>query len=78
MKPRLQFPELEFKTTRWRGKKVALYSLSDLLGDDTARQLIEGSKYEGEKYAVMKSARHNVPVEMLLMQLQAYIARTGP
>jgi hypothetical protein len=78
MQPRLRFPELGFTTTSWRGKRVPVYSLTDLLGDDTARQLIEGSKYKGHEYVVMKSARHNVPVEILLMQLQAYIARPEP
>jgi hypothetical protein len=77
--PRVQFPELEFKTTVWRGTKVAVYSLTDLLGKDKARELIEGegSKYADQKCVVIKRARHNVPVELLLMQLQAYMARPG-
>lgn len=79
MQPRLQFPELEFKTTLWRGNKVAVYSLTDMLGPETAKELIEGpgSKYTDQSCVVMKRARHNVPVEMLLMQLQAYIAKPG-
>lgn len=77
LRPRLRFPELEFHTTVWRGTKVAVYSLTDLLGEDKARQLIEGSKYVDQNCVVMKRARHNVGVEMLLMQLQAYIARPG-
>jgi hypothetical protein len=78
IQPRIRFPELEFKTTIWRGKKVAVYSLFDLLGDVTAQQLIEGSEYEGQKYVIIPSAKHNVPVEILLMQLQAYLARPKP
>jgi len=78
LQPRLMFPELEFHTTTWRGRKVAVYSLADLLGEDKAQELIKGSKYAGEKCVVIKRARHNVPVEMLLMQLQAYIAQPGP
>lgn len=77
LQPRVQFPELEFKTTVWRGEKVAVYSLTDLLGPEKARELIKGSKYEDQKCVVMKRARHNVPVEILLMQLQAYIAQPG-
>ena len=79
MQPRLQFPDLEFKTTTWRGKKVAVYSLTDMLGPEKAQELIEGSgsKYADQSCVVMKRARHNVPVEMLLMQLQAYIAKPG-
>jgi hypothetical protein len=78
MQPRLRFPELEFHTTMWRGRQVAVYSLTDLLGEDKAQELIGDSKYADEKCVVMKRARHNVPVEILLMQLQAYIARPGP
>ncbi|KAF2630097.1 hypothetical protein BU25DRAFT_265552 [Macroventuria anomochaeta] len=77
MQPRLQFPELEFKTTTWRGRKVAVYSLTDLLSPEKAQELISGpgSKYASQKCVVIKRARHNVPVEMLLMQLQSYIAK---
>lgn len=78
LKPRVRYPELEFHTTVWRGKKVAVYSLTDLLGENKAQELIEGSHYAGERSVVIKAARHNVPVEILLMQLQAYIAQPGP
>jgi hypothetical protein len=78
LQTRLRYPELEFKDTTWRGKKVAVSSLTDLLGEDKARQLMEGSQYDGERCFVIKQARHNVPVELLLMRLQAYIARPGP
>lgn len=77
LQPRLQYPELEFTSTVWRGKKVAVYSLTDLLGEEKARDLIVGSKYEQAKCVVLKGARHNVPVEILLMQLQSYIAQPG-
>lgn len=80
--PRLQtrsrFPPLEFKKTKWQGKKVAVYSLHDLLGEDKTRELVQGSQYKGETCVVMKRGRHNVPVELLLMQLQSYLAEPGP
>ena len=78
LQPRIHYPELEFKTTIWRGRRVALYSLTDLLGEEQARQLTDGSKYEGERCVVVKRARHNVPVEILLMRLQAYITQPLP
>ncbi|KAH9880086.1 hypothetical protein J1614_002112 [Plenodomus biglobosus] len=80
LQPRLKFPELVFHTTLWKGRKVALYSLTDLLGEGKAQELIKGSdsKYGDEKCVIIKRARHNVPVEMLLMQLQAYIAQSAP
>jgi hypothetical protein len=78
LQPRVRFPEIEFKTTTWRGRQVPLYSLTDLLGEEKARKFIEDSKYAGEKCVVLKRGRHNVPVETLLMRLQAYIAECGP
>jgi hypothetical protein len=78
LQPRAQFPELDFNTTIWRGRKVAVYSLTDLLGEDKAQELIQGSAYAEEKCVVVKRARHNVPMEILLMRLQAYLARPGP
>ncbi|KAL1654365.1 hypothetical protein SLS61_002965 [Didymella pomorum] len=79
MQPRLQFPPLEYHTTVWRGRAVPVYSLVDLLGEEKARELIEGpkSKYAEHKCVVMKGARHNVPVETQLMQLQTYVAQPG-
>jgi hypothetical protein len=78
LQPRTRFPKLEFHTTVWRGANVALYSLTDLLGADKAQHLIDGSQYAEETCVAMKRARHNVPVDILLMRLQAYIARPGP
>lgn len=78
LQPRLRYPDLEFKSTIWRGRRVALYSMTDLLGEENAQQMVEGSKYESENCVVVKRARHNVPVEILLMRLQAYIAQPGP
>ncbi len=74
LQPRLQFPELEFESTTWRTTKIPMYSLTDLLGEEKARALITGSKYEKNTCVVIKRAKHNVPVEILLMQLQSYIA----
>lgn len=53
-----------------------MYSLLDLLGEEKARELVGGEKsqYKTETCVVVKRARHNVPVEVLLMQLQAYTA----
>ncbi|KAI8939674.1 hypothetical protein NX059_003432 [Plenodomus lindquistii] len=80
LQPRLQYPELEFPTASWRGRKVALYSLADMLGEEKAQELIRGSnsKYADAKCVIIKRARHNVPVEMLLMQVHAYIAQCAP
>lgn len=78
LQARAQFSELEFKATTWRGRKVAVYSLMDLLTPEIMQDLIQGSKYEVESCLVVKQARHNVPIELLLLRLQAYIAQSGP
>ncbi|KAF2443920.1 hypothetical protein P171DRAFT_413527 [Karstenula rhodostoma CBS 690.94] len=75
--PRAQFPPLEFPTTRWRGRKVAMYSLTDMLGAERAAALVGGTQYEGEACWVMKRGRQTVGVEMLLGQLQSYLAEPG-
>jgi hypothetical protein len=75
---RIRFPPLDFKTTKWRGSKVAVYSLEDLLGEEKMKELVEESRFEGGGCVVLRRGRHNVPVEMMLMQLQAYLATTGP
>ena len=75
---RTRFPELEFKTSGWRNSRVAVYSLTDLLGEESVKDLALGSKFDGERCLVVKRGRHNVPVELLLMQLQSYLAKPGP
>jgi hypothetical protein len=77
LKPRVRFPPLEFKTTGWRGSKVAVYSLTDLIGEERLGELVKGSKFEQERCLVVKRARHNVPLQLQLMQLQAYITKPG-
>ncbi|KAH7085272.1 hypothetical protein BKA63DRAFT_13966 [Paraphoma chrysanthemicola] len=75
--PRLLYPEFDFKTAIWRGKKIPLYSLTDLLGEEKAREFLAGSKYRDEKCVIIKDARHNMQVQLLLMRLQAYIVQSG-
>lgn len=79
---RALFPPLEYSTTIWRGRKVPLYSLTDMLGEEKALQLLEmrGDEEAIEKRGcwVMKCGRHNVSVELLLLQLNSYLATPGP
>lgn len=78
LQPRSQFPELEFHTTLWRGRRVPVYSLIDLLGEESARVFIKGSTQKGKKCVIMKRTRMTTPAQILLMQLQAFMARCGP
>ncbi|KAF2685617.1 hypothetical protein K458DRAFT_300451 [Lentithecium fluviatile CBS 122367] len=78
LQPRVRFPPLEFKTTLWRGRKVPVYSLPDMLSEEMTRELIRGSKHQNERCLVMKMGEHNVAPQILLMQLQAYLAEPGP
>ncbi|KAF2259954.1 hypothetical protein CC78DRAFT_536691 [Lojkania enalia] len=77
LQPRLWFPPLEFNTTKWRGRDIAVYSLYDLLGEENLRQLIQDTRFEVARCVAMKRGRHNVPVELLLMQSQAFVAKPG-
>ncbi|KAF2751815.1 hypothetical protein M011DRAFT_434908 [Sporormia fimetaria CBS 119925] len=78
LKPRLFIPPLEYKTTVWQGHMVAVFALFDLLGEEKTKELLKGTRFESERCVVMKRARHNVPVESALLQLQAYLAVPGP
>ncbi|CBX98091.1 hypothetical protein IAQ61_010196 [Plenodomus lingam] len=80
LQPRLKFPELSNPTTIWRGRKVALYSLTDLLGEKKAQELVKGngSKYGDAKCVAITRSKHHAPAEISLMQLQAYVARPAP
>jgi hypothetical protein len=78
LQPTLLYPPLEFKTTVWRGSRVPVYSLYDLLGEEQMRDLVQDSLFKDEKCLAVKRARHNVPLELLLMQMQAYLASPGP
>ena len=55
-----------------------MYSLVDLLGEERVRELVEGGPYEGETCLVVKRARHNVSIEMLLMELTSYRTEPAP
>ena len=75
--PRALFPPLQFSSTTWRGRKVPLYSLSDLLGEEKASRLVElaqNNESDEARCWVLKAGRHNVQSELLLMQLQTYQA----
>jgi hypothetical protein len=75
--PRAQFPPLAFPTARWRGRKVALYSLSDMLGAERAAALVSGTPCEEERCWVLRRGRQNVGVEMVLGLLQGYLVEPG-
>lgn len=78
LQPRAIFPPLEFPTTEWKGSRVALYSLYDLLGEEKQKELVQDSRFQTERCLVIKRGRHNVPIELLLMQLQLFLALPAP
>ncbi|ORY15851.1 hypothetical protein BCR34DRAFT_477391 [Clohesyomyces aquaticus] len=78
LRPRHRFPPLEFKTSIWRGRRVAVYGLHDMLGPEKVKELLEGTRFEGEKCVVLKSGYQSLRLQVHLMQLQAYLASLGP
>ncbi|OCK84899.1 hypothetical protein K432DRAFT_413678 [Lepidopterella palustris CBS 459.81] len=80
--PRLQhnlrFPPLYFPTAEWRGHRVSVYSLYDLLGEERMRELVAGTQYENADCVVMKADRKTVSAQMALMRLQTYVADPAP
>lgn len=76
--PRLRYPPLEFKTTRWRDQEVSVYSLPDLLGEENTKELVMGTQFEDAGCIVMRRRRNNTATQLLLMQLQGFLATPGP
>ncbi|KAF2200620.1 hypothetical protein GQ43DRAFT_373376 [Delitschia confertaspora ATCC 74209] len=78
LQPRKRFAPLRFSTADWRGRRVALYSLHDMLGEEKMRELVRGTQFEKATCIVIKGERNNIKPQMLLMQLQAFLAMPGP
>ncbi|KAF2803706.1 uncharacterized protein BDZ99DRAFT_452746 [Mytilinidion resinicola] len=79
LKPSLRFPPLHFPTAVWRGRRVPVYSLIDLLGEEHLAELIKDTKFQDEKnVVVMRESRIAVSAQIKLMQLQAYLAKPMP
>ncbi|KAF2728427.1 hypothetical protein EJ04DRAFT_477323 [Polyplosphaeria fusca] len=76
--PRFRFAPLEFPLIDWRGSGVAVYSLTDLLGEEMVKELMDGSHFASDRCVAMPGARHNVSVQVLLMRVQAYVAACKP
>ncbi|KAF2018502.1 hypothetical protein BU24DRAFT_421485 [Aaosphaeria arxii CBS 175.79] len=78
LQPRIRFPPLDMPTTLWRGSRVPLYSLQDLLGEDGLRQLLVKSRFKDETCVVAKRSQYSTSMELSLLKLQAYTAIPRP
>jgi hypothetical protein len=78
LKPSLRFPPLNFPTTRWRGQSVPVYSLFDLLGEDHMAELLKDTKFQDERWLVIRASRVTRAVQTRLLQLQVYCAKYEP
>lgn len=78
LQPRALFPPLEYRTTEWRGSRVAVYSLFDLLGEEKLGELLKGTRYEGVGCVAVKREKLNMSFEVLLAQMQTYLVVPGP
>ncbi|KAH7137986.1 hypothetical protein B0J11DRAFT_563038 [Dendryphion nanum] len=76
--PRLRYPPLEFSTAEWRGRRVAVYGLVELLGAERVKEVLAGTRFEGVDWVVVRGSRHHVSLEMMLLRLQMYLAVPGP
>ena len=78
LQPRLRFPPLAFQTAEYRGRRVAVYSLFDLLGEERVKELVAGTNFEDANCVVLKESRMIVSAQMALMKLEGYVAESGP
>ena len=65
---------LYFPTVRYRNRRVPIYSLPQLLGEEMAGELLKPSVFRDCKYAVMTVSLGTVDPQIWLMKLQAYLA----
>lgn len=64
----------DFPTAVWRGERVSVYSLVDLLGEQQTRELLMGTKFEGVDWVILKRDSLTVSAQMWLLKLQGYLA----
>lgn len=67
-------PPREFPTAVWRGERVPVYSLADLLGEQQTKELLMSTKFEGVDWVILKRSSLTVSAQMWLLKLQGYLA----
>ncbi|KAF2838501.1 hypothetical protein M501DRAFT_992480 [Patellaria atrata CBS 101060] len=75
LSPEIACPPLWFRTFTCRGKQVSVYGLVELLGQERVDNLV--SDYEMKRSDFTLKVHGTVKVQMALMRLSGYLARSG-
>jgi hypothetical protein len=73
LNPELRNPALEFPTVPYRDKRIPLYCLVDMLGNEKTTELLKDTVFEKSSYLVVKQGRLTAGAQMALMRLQGYL-----
>ncbi|KAI9697856.1 MAG: hypothetical protein M1820_007643 [Bogoriella megaspora] len=71
---RALFPRLEVPMVEWRGERVPVYDLVEMLGEEKMGELVGGSRVEGASCVVLKKGYFTSSVQMWLGKLWMYVA----
>jgi hypothetical protein len=79
--PRLRssfrYSPLDFDAVERGGRRVALYSLADLLGEDMATKLLQSTRYTDCSCLALKVSVQTRNAQVWMMRLQGYLAEEG-
>lgn len=65
-----------YPTFRYRNRRVAVYSLPDLLGADRLAELVKDTAFRNSSFVAMAQALGAVDLQMWLLKLQSYLGKT--
>jgi hypothetical protein len=73
LNPVLLDPPLEFATAPYRGRRIPVYCLGGMLGEEKTTELLKDTMFEGSHYVVVNEGRLTAGAQMALMKLQGYL-----
>ncbi|KAF1811315.1 hypothetical protein P152DRAFT_483197 [Eremomyces bilateralis CBS 781.70] len=68
------FPDSWVHEVDYRGKKIPVFSLADLLGEEKARELVDGTEYADVDCVVLKNDEKTSRLHQSLVKLERYVA----
>ncbi|KAF2456821.1 hypothetical protein BDY21DRAFT_364379 [Lineolata rhizophorae] len=74
MQPRLRFPRLRYPTGLLDDRRVGLFSLADMFGEEETRELLRGTDFENTSCMAIKATEHTLKAQLALMRLQGFLA----
>jgi hypothetical protein len=73
LNPRLSNPPPEFSTAPYKGGKIAVYSMIDLLGEEKTNELLQGTAFEDARCLALKEVNLTGSAQEWLLKLQLYM-----